>query len=408
MKSTLWTRDFTIITVGTVISILGSSMSGFAIGILVLDFTGSTFLYALFMVMYNLPKTVMPMIAGPYLDTFSRKKVIYTLDFISSGLFLGTFFLLRAGLFNYGVLLVAAMLFGAIDSVYQVAYDSLYPNLIPDGQYSKAYSVSSMIYPLATVMVPVAAYLYEIVGIAPIFLINAVTFFIAACFETQIKAEEPHTGDIKAKYNFKSYSSDFKDGVKYIMSEKGLLAITLFYSLLFLSDGCYSTLFLPYFRETEGLSPLLYTFVMACNIFGRLLGGGILYKIMLPPQKKVAIVTVIFILMAMLWGGVLFLPVWGMMLLLFLNGLLSVTTYNIRVSSTQSYVPDSNRARFNGVFSMTTTLGMIIGQLASGAVAEALPIRGVVLIFAAFNLISVFAIIVRNREEIKPVFNREV
>ena len=43
----LWTKDFTILTIGSVISMIGSSLSGFAIGLLALDETESTFLYAL-------------------------------------------------------------------------------------------------------------------------------------------------------------------------------------------------------------------------------------------------------------------------------------------------------------------------------------------------------------------------
>ncbi len=42
--SPLWTRDFTIITLGSVISMLGNSMSGFALSLLVLDYTGSNLL----------------------------------------------------------------------------------------------------------------------------------------------------------------------------------------------------------------------------------------------------------------------------------------------------------------------------------------------------------------------------
>ena len=46
--SPLWTRDFTIITLGSVISMLGNSMSGFALSLLVLDYTGSNLLYAIY------------------------------------------------------------------------------------------------------------------------------------------------------------------------------------------------------------------------------------------------------------------------------------------------------------------------------------------------------------------------
>lgn len=405
---TLWTKDFTIITLGTVVSMLGNAMSGFAISILVLDFTGSTFLYALFMVVYNLPKTVMPLLVGPYLDTFSRKKVIYVLDFVSSGLYFITFFLLRADAVTYVTLLLAAMLFGAIDSIYTVAYDSLYPNLIPKGQSAKAYSVSSMIYPLAAVMVPVAAWLYDAVGIAFIFLINAGSFFVAACFETQIKAEEKHTGDIAGRYDFKNYSSDFKAGLRYIWSEKGLLAITLFYTLMFWADGSNTTLILPYFRQTIGLSAMLYTFVMGGNILGRVLGGAFHYRTRMPADSKYKIAYVIYVVLALSSGLVLFAPLWAMVIIQFISGVLGVTTYNIRVSTTQDYIPDSHRARFNGVFSMVTAVGLLAGQLMAGAAAELMPIRGVMVLFWSVYLALTIVIFARNGTAVKKIFNRHI
>ena len=60
MQQKLWTRDFTIITVGTIVSMLGSALTGFAVGLLVLDYTGSTFLYAVYIVAFNAPKVFMP------------------------------------------------------------------------------------------------------------------------------------------------------------------------------------------------------------------------------------------------------------------------------------------------------------------------------------------------------------
>ena len=162
----LWTYDFTVITLGSVVSMVGSTLSGFAISLLVLDYTGSTFLYMLFIVSYQLPMLVCPILAGPYLDRMSRKKVIYRLDFLSSGMFLLLFLLLRGGWFHYPVMLLACVLMGSIEGVYHVAYDSFYPNLITEGNFRRAYSVSSMLWPIAAMMTPVAAALYDWLGSA--------------------------------------------------------------------------------------------------------------------------------------------------------------------------------------------------------------------------------------------------
>jgi len=123
-ENRLWTRSFTTLILGSAITMLGHALSSFAVSLLVLDYTGSVLLYSLYMVAYCLPMVLMPLLAGPWMDNFSRVKMLYWLDFFSAFLYLGAWALLRRGLFSYGPFLVAVLLVGSIDSIYLVAYDS--------------------------------------------------------------------------------------------------------------------------------------------------------------------------------------------------------------------------------------------------------------------------------------------
>ncbi len=408
MNNKLWTRDFTIITLGSVVSMLGNAVSGFAIGLLALDLTDSTFFYALFMVVYSLPRIVMPMLAGPYLDRFSRRKAIYTLDFTSAGLYLLIFFLIKGGVFSYILLMLFSFVIGSIDSVYTIAYDSFYPNLVSEGNFSKAYSISSMIYPLAAIMTPVAAFVYDAVGVTPLFLFNSFSFLVAAVFETMVRTEEKHATRTDGGFDFKRYREDFKAGLRYISTEKGLLAITAYFCITSLCDASLGTVMLPFFKSEASLGVETYTFISALGVLGRLIGGFIHYRFRYPVDKKFTIAACVYFGVAVVNGTILFMPVPLMAVFHFLCGVAAVTSFNIRISSTQSYIPDSMRARFNGAFSMMTTLGTIVGQLASGALAEAVPMRAVVLLFSALNAVSVFAVVVRSRKQISPIYNRQV
>lgn len=417
VKNKLWTRDFTIITLGSIISMLGNSVSGFAIGLVVLDYTNSTFLYALFMVVYNLPKIVVPLFAGPYLDRFSRKKAIYTLDFLSSIIYLGMFFFINGGHFNYSILLLICLLIGTIDGIYTVAYESFYPNLISEGNFSKAYSISSMIYPLAAFMVPVASFIYSKSGTAAyLFLFNAVTFFIAACFEASIKYKETHIDENKEKsFDFKMYKQDFREGLNYIKLEKGLFVITAYFFLTMLTGSATNTVYLPFFKNNPELFsniPIdvvtLFTIVTGFGVIGRLIGGMIHYKFKYPVNKKFLIAIVVYMSISIIEGVQLFLPVSMMMIAFFITGIMGVTSYNIRISSTQSYVPDEKRGRFNGIFNMICTIGGIIGQLIGGAMAEFTGERAVVVVFSVFNVLAVIFVMYRGRDYVKKIYNRVV
>ena len=82
----LWTKNYTIITIGSVVSMLGNSMAGFAMSLFVLDYTQSPLYYAIYMFLYTLPQIAAPVLAGPLMDRFSRRRTIYMLDFASTAI----------------------------------------------------------------------------------------------------------------------------------------------------------------------------------------------------------------------------------------------------------------------------------------------------------------------------------
>ena len=116
----------------------------------------------------------------------------------------------------------------------------------------------------------------------------------------------------------------------------------------------------------------------------------------------------VYALINVIEGGVLFLPVPLMTLAFFLDGLLAVTSYNIRIAATQSYLPDGKRARFNGTFQMATSLGSLCGTLAAGSLAERLPERAVILLFSGAGLAAAWLLIFRRRREVSAIYNQEV
>ena len=412
MTEKLWTKNFTIITMGSVVSMLGHMISNFAIGLLVLEETNSTLMYSFFMIVNNLPKIVTPILAGPIVDRIERKKIVYGLDFCSAAIYFFLFAVLALDKFNFGILMVASLVIGSIDGIYVVAYDSFYPNLITKGNFRKAYSISSMLSPIASFMQPVAAAVYNLLGtVAPLFAFNALAFFIAACFETRINHKEEHS-TIRHE---KRYFSDFKEGINYIKGEKGLYTITKYFFMSGVSMGVMHTLMLPYFKNHPDLYshlPIdvitLYTITTMVGLMGRFAGGFVQYKIKYPSDKKFLIAIVVYVSFAIMNATKLFLPVPLMLTVFFVAGMFSVTSYNIRVSATQSYVPDYVRGRFNGVFSMLSTVGSIIGQFIAGVFGEIAPERLVIIFVMAVDILMVYLIMYRGREHVKPIYNQEI
>ena len=409
----LWTRDFTIITIGSVISMLGNALVGFAMSLMVLDYTNSPMLYAIYIFLYTLPQLVMPIVSGAILDRLSRKKMIYMLDFLSAAIYLIMGTLIGMGMFNFVIFAGVTLLLGSIESSYMVAYDSFYPLLISEGCYQKAYSISSMLETMAMFMVPVATFVYNLIGIAPLMMLNAATFFIAAVFETQIRHQEEYIDKQKQSVEgediayTKRMLMDVKEGFQYLREEKGLRAVAVYFFFSCLAGGAMNVMCLPYYKGNFENGEYIYIMVIGMSFVGRAIGGGLHYRLKLPTKYKYLIALCVYLFIGLSEGTFMFLPIHLAMFFSFFTGVGGVTSYTIRISSTQNYVPDEKKGRFNGVFLLLMTSGSLIAQLLSGLMSEIIDARYVVFIFNMIAVAAAIVIIGGNRKEVAKIYNTD-
>ena len=406
----LWTRDFTIITLGSVVSMVGNSLSGFAMSLMVLDYTSSSLFYAIYIMVFTLPQLIVPVFSGAILDRFSRKKTIYTLDYISSLLYLAVGLLLFNGWFNYPLFALFVFILGSIQSIYQVAYQSFYPMLISEGNFSKAYSVASMLESVTVFIVPVSTLVYNVFGIGPLMLANALCCFIAATVETRIKTEEKYVAEQKAteeKNKIHQMLSDTKKGFEYLWQEKGLFFIALYFLFSSISGGASNVIYLPYMKANFAHGEYYYLIFGGCMMLGRVITSSWHYRNKLPVNKKFLITFIVYTTLSLINGALLYLPLTIMFILGFIQGCMGVTSYTIRISATQSYVPDEKKGRFNGAFNMLSVLGCLIGEGIAGVLSELMDMRLVVVLVEVVVFASAVLIMGGGRKSVAPIYNRE-
>lgn len=191
MKKTLWSHDFIIITLGTLISAIGSTAMSFALSLVVFDHTSSTLMTGIFTAISLMPTVLIPILAAPLVDGCCRKRLIVMLDSGNGILYLlfAAFLLMQE--FSYAGYLIFSLLTASFGAIYSLAYSSLYPDLIPKGFAQRGYSVSSLIYPSVTALfTPVASLLYVHLGIAWICAMEGILLLTAALFEARIRYQE--------------------------------------------------------------------------------------------------------------------------------------------------------------------------------------------------------------------------
>ena len=406
MKNTLWTKNFTIITLGTVISAIGGVAMGFALSFVVFDNTGSTLMMALFAAASSLPGIILPVLLSPYLDNFRRKPVIVGLDYLSAVIYLLFGLYLLKHSFSLPLYLLFSLACGSIGSVYNLAYESLYPNLIPEGFAQKGYTVSGMLYPTVTmVMTPVASILYTRLGLGVLCIGEGLLLAAAASVETRIKVEEYTKPG--GKFSFGDYIGDFKEGFRYLKKEKGLLRI---YGYMPITQGISQAtepLIRAWFRTAPGLNLTMYALFTTAEFIGRTIGGLVHYKFEIPPEKRFSLAYLVYVTYNIMDTVLLWLGFPLMLINRGICGFLGINSATLRASSVQNYLPDNMRAKVNAVFNMLYALVPTLLTLAVGALGEVMDYRLCVTLVSAAGLLPCYLIMWRGREDVKKVYNRK-
>ena len=198
------------------------------------------------------------------------------------------------------------------------------------------------------------------------------------------------------------------EGLGYLKSEKGLLAITGYFFITMLVMAMPDTVLLPFFSSHPVYTAQMYSYLLSANTLGRIVGGVFHYRVPLPPGRKYAVAVGVYCVLSLIRGLLLYVPYPVMPGFMFLNGMLAVTSFNIRTCGTQSHVPDAIRGRFNSLFAMVTMGGTLLGQLLAGALGEALPIPLILLMFQGVNLPAVLAIMLPMKRQAQVVYNQDI
>ena len=111
-------------------------------------------------------------------------------------------------------------------------------------------------------------------------------------------------------------------------------------------------------------------------------------------------------IISLLGGIYLFMPLRIMMTMCFVIGFCGVISYNIRVSSTQSYVPNQKKGRFNGAFHFLETSGILLGELLAGVMVNWINDRIVLFIFMSITFLSVIVIMGKNKIKVAAIYNK--
>lgn len=404
MKKTLWSRDFTLLTVATVFGAAGAIAGEFALSFLVFDETGSTFASALCLAIQFVPGFIIPLFAAPWLDRLPRKPFLVGGDALNGIIYLlmGVYLLYHP--FSYTGYLAISLILSSLGSFDSLAYQSIYPNLIPKGMESKGYSVSAMLFPvLMVIMMPIAAVLMDVLGVANILLLQGCLSICAALIENRIHLKEENRMNGE-RFSFKTWKKDIAESVAYFKKERGLCSL---FSYCAVSGGIaqgYSPLLIAFFRTAPGFTSAMYAMFSVAEFIGRSIGGAVHYNIKIPNRKKFGFTVFVYSLYAIMDMCLLWITYPFMLVNRAVCGFLGVNSATLREQAVQGYIPDEMRARVNAFNEILSLAASSILILVIGVLGELFDYRLCFTLCGIAEITAMLLTVYRGRREVRKIY----
>ncbi len=264
---------FTIVWFGQIVSVLGSSMTQFALTIWTYQTYGSATALGLVSTSFILPFLLLMPVAGVMVDRYNRKLMMMVSDLFAVSATIGIFILHSMGTLQLWHLFAAAAINGIGNTFQWPAYSAAISTMIPKKHYSRANGMMSLVESLPNVLAPMlAGLLLPIITLSGILIIDIATFFLAIAALLIVHIPQP-VKTMEGQEGKGNFIKEALFGFKYIFERKGLLGLLLFFMTLNFISGMAYSVFAPFILSRTSNSSTAFGAVQSAASLGAVIGG---------------------------------------------------------------------------------------------------------------------------------------
>ena len=264
---------FVLVWIGQLISVLGSSMTGFGLTIWMYQQTHSATAMGMMQVAFITPFLILSPIAGVMVDRYNRKLMMMVSDLAAGLSTVGLLVLFASGHMQFWVLYVAQIINGIGNTFQWPAYSAAISTMVPKEQYARANGMMSLVEAGPGVVAPLmAGALLPFIKITGIMFIDVATFVLAIGALLIVFVPQPE----KTEEGQKESGNILKEaayGFRYIFARPSLLGLQLIFFAGNLFSGIGFTVFAPMILARTGSNSLIFGSVQTAGAVGGVVGG---------------------------------------------------------------------------------------------------------------------------------------
>ncbi|WP_377865545.1 MFS transporter [Bacillus sp. R86525] len=281
-KSNQELKNICLYSIAKTVSIFGSSIYSFALGLYVLQITGSAFNFALTLILGTIPMIVMNPFAGVVADKVDKKILVVCMDLLSGCLLITVYILSSYYGLNLFIIYTTTFLMTVFTTFFGIGLEAAKPNIVSKERLMSINSISKIIDSVSLILGPMlGGIVFAVFDIKIFIIINGISFILSGIsilfihfklFDFNINEECS-----KKRINF---SKDIKEGFSYLIEKESLKnTFRILISLNFFL-GFAVTVPLPYIINTVlNLSSKQFGIIQGTFPVGMIIGAILVKKI---------------------------------------------------------------------------------------------------------------------------------
>ena len=221
MNQKLFSKDFTLVIIGQIISLFGNATIRFALPLYLLNHTGSSALYGMVTACAFIPAILLSPIGGIIADRINKRNIMVILDFLTAAVII-VFSVLMGKVDLVFLITVTMMVLFSIAGVYQPSVQASVPALVSAEYFMTANSIINTISSFASLLGPVlGGIVYSAYGLGPVLYVCIICFILSAVMELFIKI--PFVKWESGIGIWHIIKQDFSESIKFIREERPVI-----------------------------------------------------------------------------------------------------------------------------------------------------------------------------------------
>lgn len=230
-------RTFVALWLAELLSLTGSAMTGFALGVWVYRTTGSATQFAAIVLVLYLPQVLVTVVSGALADRYSRRRLMLLANSGAAAVVILLAVIVAAEALSTAVVYGVTFLVSVCSAIQYPAFASSVPQLVPERHLGRANGMVQMANASSRMLAPAtAALLLPFIDIVGIVLVNLLTLAGMITTLALITIPQPHAAG-PASPGAGRVLRDVGAGWSYIIRSPGLLRLLGFFSTANVAAG---------------------------------------------------------------------------------------------------------------------------------------------------------------------------